>query len=63
MKKLMKIITVETVILWLLSALTLDSDSWIPFWVFIVTTLYLALVAYVNLDRKGEKKNENSETN
>lgn len=63
MKRHMKIITVETVILWLESALTLDSDSWIPFWVFIATTLYLALVAYVNLDRKGEKKNEQIKEN
>ena len=63
MKKLMKIITVETVILWLESALTLDSDSWIPFWVFIVTTLYLSLVTYATLDRKGEKKNEQIKEN
>lgn len=45
MKRLMKIINIEAVILWLLSGLTLGSDSWIPFWVFIVTTIYLSLVA------------------
>lgn len=62
MKKLMKIINIEAVILWLLSGLTLGSDSWIPFWVFIVTTIYLSLVAYATLEWKGEK-NENTTGN
>lgn len=62
MKRLIKIINIEAVILWLLSGLTLGSDSWIPFWVSIVTTLYLALVAYATLEWKGEKKNENTGT-
>lgn len=59
MKKLMKIITGEVAVLWLLSGLTLGSDSWIPFCVFIIATLYLLLVAYATLDWKGER-NENS---
>lgn len=54
MKKLIKIITAEAAILWVLSGLTLYCDSWIPFWAFIITTIYLSLVAHATLEWKGE---------
>lgn len=53
MKKLVKIITAEMATLWILSGLTLCYDSWIPFWVFIISTLYLSIVAYATFDWKG----------
>lgn len=55
MKKLVKIITIEMAALWLLSGMMLDSESWIPFWVFVIATIYLSLVTYATFDWKENR--------
>lgn len=62
MKKLMKIITAEAAILWVLSGLTIGCDSWIPFWVFIATTIYLSFVAYATFEWREADENTGRNT-
>lgn len=54
MRKVVKLFNRAVVILWLLSAISLDSISEIPTIVCIVTTLYLAVFAIFNRDRMEE---------
>lgn len=53
MQKLKKILVTEVLILWLLSAACLNSDSNIPAIVFLVSTIYLALVYHATYEWKG----------
>lgn len=53
MQKLKKILVTEVLILWLLSAACLDSNSNIPAIVLLISTIYLALVYHATYEWKG----------
>jgi uncharacterized protein with PQ loop repeat len=54
MKKIIKAISRAVLILWLLSAIALDSVSYIPIIVCAITTLYLGAVILIKQERVGE---------
>jgi hypothetical protein len=54
MRKVLKAFNRVALIVWLLSAASLDSVSWLPIIVCAVTTLYLAVVILTAQDRLEE---------
>lgn len=51
---MLKVINRVVLAVWLLSAVSLDSVSWLPIIVCAVTTLYLGAVILISQDRLGE---------
>lgn len=54
MKKVLKVFNTLVGIAWLLSAISLDSVSWLPIIVCTITTLYLCACIYIKYVVLGE---------
>lgn len=53
--KILKTQAILNFLLWCVSACMIDSLSWIPFIVFVVTTIWLCLFAFANAWPCGEE--------